>query len=236
MKPRCNFDPELALHCAKLIKALDPNDRDVNPNVVSADTDTQALVKEHHDGRWIVAFPGTSSKADWRTDFRFFKMPWYLGGAVHRGFRNAYISIDSQIINLVPRGADVIVTGHSLGGALATLCAHALQHHCNVTDAILLASPRVGNGEFVRRYNRELGHVTSRIVAPHDPVPYVPLWLMGNRHVKTDVYLGDAGVTVGRSLFRLGFNRIMKRSNESYGATAHRIPNYIARLMAACGR
>lgn len=230
MKPSCNFDPELALHCAKLVKAL--YDGDADPNVVNEQTDTQALVEEHHDGRWIVVFPGTSSCDDWRTDFRFFKMPWYLGGAVHRGFRNAYISVDSQIINRVPRGADVIISGHSLGGALATLCAHALQHHCNVTDAILLASPRVGNGEFARRYNRELGHVTSRVVAPHDPVPYVPLWIMGNRHVNTEVYLGDTGVKIGRNILSLGIQRLAKRK-ESYGATAHRIPNYIERLQWA---
>jgi predicted lipase len=193
-----NFNPHLALDCAKQIRSLYVGD--VDPNVVARQTDTQALVDKLPDGRFRVTFPGTASLKDWRTDARIRKVAWlggdpFAGGGmkVHAGFHAALMSVYDAIEKLIPAGRSVVLCGHSLGGALATLCAHALNGVAHVTDVITFGSPRVGNGRFVGEYDHTLAAHTARIVNAHDPVPHVP-WVFGTyRHVATQVYLPDAG-------------------------------------------
>ena len=68
------------------------------------------------------------------------------------------------------------ICGHSLGGAMATLCASRLEEK----DPILYTygSPKVGGKEFVA--GLEVDH--WRFVNNNDAVPKVPLWLMGYKH------------------------------------------------------
>ena len=208
---------------------------------MSKETDTEALIEEHHDGRWAVIFPGTSSCADWITDFKFRREPWFEG-SVHRGFRAAYESVERQIRERIPCHSKVIIAGHSLGGALATLCAHSINGFVRVENVFTFGSPRVGNGTFVRSYNKHLGDVTARIVNAHDPVPYVPPWLFGNRHVSTEAFLGDEGsLTLDRDLFSIARDRtagILRtqdselRTQDLISVSAHYISSYIRKLEA----
>lgn len=75
-----------------------------------------------------------------------------------------------------PQGSPLFVTGHSLGGALATLS--ALHIHIAKTipfeNPILytFASPRVGNRQFARQFDK---FECYRVVNSEDIVPVVPL-------------------------------------------------------------
>ncbi|CAO2209612.1 unnamed protein product [Urochloa humidicola] len=79
----------------------------------------------------------------------------------------------------------VTVTGHSLGSALAMLNAFDIaETGANATPdgrekaapvcVFSFAGPRVGNLEFKRRFERELGVRALRVVNVHDRVPTVP--------------------------------------------------------------
>ena len=68
------------------------------------------------------------------------------------------------------------VCGHSLGGAMATLCANRLRE--SVPILYTYGSPRVGSSVFVN--NCDVEH--HRYQNNNDVVPTVPFWLMGFRH------------------------------------------------------
>ncbi|KAL6759740.1 Alpha/Beta hydrolase protein [Haematococcus lacustris] len=85
----------------------------------------------------------------------------------------------------------VYITGHSLGGALATLCAYELaarQSPERARQAITMYSfgaPRAGNKAFAARYNT-LVPDSWRVTNSNDIIPSVPR-LLGYAHVKHSV-------------------------------------------------
>lgn len=196
------FNLPLARQCAEKIRALYAGE--VAPNIQARSTDTQVLVEKMVDGRFLVVFPGTASARDWLTDLQVHRVPWDAkldsgnpyapdGMKVHSGFKAALDSVYAGLEEMIPPGCRVVIAGHSLGGALATLGAHALHGIVHVTDVITFGSPRVGNARFVGEYESTLGDRTARIVNAHDPVPHVPLLFGLYRHVDTQVYLDEPG-------------------------------------------
>lgn len=123
---------------------------------------------------------------------------------VHSGFLNAYDSVKVKVLTLVDQltaGASperpwrVFVTGHSLGGALATLCAYELTGRTPKTgpgslevSMYTFGAPRVGNLAFARAFDERMRGRSWRITNASDIVPSVPR-LMGYSHVRTGVRL-----------------------------------------------
>jgi hypothetical protein len=187
---------DLAIECAELIDQLYRSN--FEPTISEPATDTQVQIVERAPGTFYVIFPGTVGVQDLSTDLKVRKAEWLHDGSVHRGFMTAYISVMAQIVGYVAPAKRIIITGHSLGGALATLCADDLANlHFPVAEVCTFGSPRVGNGSFARHYNEELEFATLRFVNAGDPVPHVP-WVFGTyRHVGTQAYLDrDGGLLV----------------------------------------
>ena len=127
---------------------------------------------------------------------------------VHAGFLRAYQSVRVEILQTIDATlADetekwtIYCTGHSLGGALSTLCAydianrpmtawkHAQRPHIvNYT----YGSPRVGNRSFAVAYNKAVPN-TWRIVNNGDAVASVPR-LLGYAHVGNRVTIDETGM------------------------------------------
>jgi predicted alpha/beta-hydrolase family hydrolase len=185
------FDRRIAVQCAEAIKAVYSGA--LSPTFTSTATDTQVRVEQVRPGTYIVIFPGTDSVRDWLTDLRVRKTNWH-GAKVHRGFVQSWTSVAGQVLGAISGAHTIIITGHSLGGALATLCADAAADMGVEVEAVYtFGSPRVGNGSFARQYNDDLADVTCRVVNARDPVPHVP-WMLGTyRHVDTQIYLGAPG-------------------------------------------
>jgi len=213
----------------------------IRPNVVARETDTQALVLKQPDGRFAIVFPGTASLHDALTDVEIGKEHWG-GGKVHHGFLKAYDSVHQGILALLPPGASLVIAGHSLGGALATLCADLLDETYHVADVITFGSPRVGNGAFARAYNARLADLTVRLVNAEDPVPHLP-WCFGTyRHVNTQYYLADNGtlrvdqpIAVAVDELAATLDVRLARGSELHQfslAPAHHITRYLAKLEA----
>ena len=86
----------------------------------------------------------------------------------------------------------IAVTGHSLGGAIATLA--AFDFWWIYGDKIKIynyGSPRVGNAAFFENFRKLFGDKSFRVVNGHDVVPHWPkaVWsTAGYHHIKTEVW------------------------------------------------
>ena len=75
-----------------------------------------------------------------------------------------------------------MITGHSLGGALAVMAAAHLQHKYKVVELLYtLGQPRVGNYYFASFMTQFIPN-TYRIVHYTDIVPHIPIYGSGFRH------------------------------------------------------
>jgi predicted lipase len=77
----------------------------------------------------------------------------------------------------------MLVTGHSLGGAMATLAALDIyQLITPVDNCILFASPHLGNSEFAQYFDKIIPN-TIRITNGRGIVSNTPLNWIGYHHV-----------------------------------------------------
>ncbi|TNV76611.1 hypothetical protein FGO68_gene5194 [Halteria grandinella] len=105
----------------------------------------------------VVAFRGSVNVENWITNMNFLQMqyPGHGSAAVHRGFYEAFMAVEGQVMTSLGAilaqhpSARVVITGHSLGAALATFAAvhikEQLQFPVEKLTFYTLGSPRTGN-------------------------------------------------------------------------------------------
>ncbi|WP_379151063.1 lipase family protein [Paenibacillus sp. sgz5001063] len=130
----------------------------------------------------IIAFRGSSSTANWISNanatqkrYKFIKENYCL---THRGFTDIYTSARREIHSALSRlssGKILYITGHSLGGALATLCAPdvAANTAFNTPRLYTYGSPRVGDPVFAKTCSKYVPN-SYRIGNLFDAATYVP--------------------------------------------------------------
>ena len=177
--------------------------QDVTPYgvVYNASTDMLGYVAYKNDtDSIIVSFRGTSllSILDWVEDLNFFQVAAICPGCeVHEGFLGAYLSIRDPLVQLVHEvtaaypQSDVILVGHSLGGALTYLASvdFLINEGIRADYMYTFGQPRVGNSAFADTW-RQLFHNTTSYRVTHglDPVPHVPPRAFDFIHNPTEVY------------------------------------------------
>jgi hypothetical protein len=109
--------------------------------------------------------------ADLMADVDIWLTDWEQGGKVHRGFKKAldevWFDLLPHIRKLYDKGCKIWITGHSLGGALATLSA---SRYGIAQGVYTFGSPRVGNEAFKEKFDVKI----YRIVNNDDIVAHVP--------------------------------------------------------------
>ena len=139
----------------------------------------------------VIIFRGTepTEMSDITADLKAFQTKGSLGkGDVHVGFKEALDEVWEDLSSWVHKNKGdrkIITCGHSLGGALATLCASRL----DADKCYTYGSPRVGDREWVSKFTTK----HYRVVNNNDIVPKVPLYIMGFRHTCTPIYLSYTG-------------------------------------------
>ncbi|MFC4599540.1 lipase family protein [Cohnella hongkongensis] len=133
------------------------------------------------DTHAIVAFRGTSTTSDWVSDALASQIkPKFVknAGRAHRGFTELYSSARSDVLACLERVSSdktLCVTGHSLGGALATLCALDVSAGTKFRQPVVYTygAPRVGDPAFVKAYESRVER-SFRVHNAFDPVTYLP--------------------------------------------------------------
>jgi hypothetical protein len=118
-------------------------------NDAKTGTEAYAVVKAD-SGEILVAFRGTQPGdiTDLGTDINVRPAPWSKGGNVHSGFATAFEGVRADVERWIDQhggNSRLIVTGHSLGAALATLAMSRWRARRLVT----FGCPRVGDKAFV---------------------------------------------------------------------------------------
>ncbi len=138
---------------------------------------TQAFLIEY-DTFVAIAFRGTTGeKVDLRTDFKFWRKPWF-GLKVHTGFANALDQILADVLGdlIQIRGKKIYYTGHSLGGALATLLCVPYSPDVLIT----FGCPRVSGGKDFKDIYNDIE--VKRYINTWDLIAYLPQAIFGYSH------------------------------------------------------
>lgn len=208
-------------------------------------TDTQAFIAANDD-IMVLVFRGTNSWEDWMTNFDVPKVPSAVG-FVHLGFKKAldsvWVDIYDAVMSWKAPKQTLWVTGHSLGGALATLAVDRLTEENVelVSGLYTFGQPRVGNKQFADNFDRKMQRVTFRIVDDEDIVTKVPL--PGYYHIGHEYYIDNVGkishvntfwkwfVSVSKSVaIRSGEDARLYRSRYPGGISDHSMRFYIKYL------
>lgn len=158
--------------------------------------DTQAYMFRT-ENFMVLAFRGSQEPKDWLTNvttqLRNFtirkdgvtSLSSYKG-RVHTGFFLAWAIIEKSVLAQIHRWhkdsvangktlPPLYITGHSLGGALATMAAAALSDNgIEVAGVYTFGQPRVGDRTFAQQLNQHTNGKVFRFVNNNDIVPHVP--------------------------------------------------------------
>ena len=155
---------------------------------------SQAYVfRTRHDT--IVACRGTEPTEwnDIRADVNAFTALAETVGRVHRGFKQEVDDLWPRLNEELAANTKTLwFTGHSLGGAMATICAGRCllsSIPSNPQELYTFGSPRVGNKRYVN--HAKINHF--RFVNNNDIVTRVPPPWLGYRHTGQQMYFDSDG-------------------------------------------
>ena len=136
------------------------------------------------DGTTFICLEGSDTAIDWRRNAEFI----FTASDTHAGFENYATLLMAQMWAAgvpLPAGQPVVVTGHSLGGAVATIMAAQLQDQLPLLELVTFGSPRPGG----RKLRKRLRVPHHRYRHASDIVPEMPLWVAGYRHTAPVIQL-----------------------------------------------
>lgn len=131
-------------------------------------------------GHTFAIFRGTQYLADHLTSLNFTLSRSAYGQPIHDGFAQALRSMRQQLQEAMRgfRGTTVHCIGHSLGGALATICAEWITSTYRIKPYLYtFGSPRVGLMGFADICTKRIGCESMfRVYHQTDLVPCLPIW------------------------------------------------------------
>ncbi|XP_077240534.1 putative feruloyl esterase A isoform X2 [Tasmannia lanceolata] len=183
--------------------------------IVDVQSCLQAFVGVDQDlNAIIIAFRGTQEHSiqNWIEDL-FWKQldlnyPGMPDAMVHHGFYSAYhnTTVRPGVLQAVERAKKlygdigIMITGHSMGGAMASFCALDLtvNHGEQNVEVITFGQPRIGNSAFATYFSEQVPN-TIRVTNNHDMVPHLPPYYTcfpqkTYHHFPTEVWLHDIGL------------------------------------------
>jgi triacylglycerol lipase len=137
-----------------------------------------------------LAFRGTEATSikDIKADAKANTVKCDSGGMIHTGFKLAFedvaIDIQSKLDQAEFKDKPLFITGHSLGGALATIAAKKLSHGGGISACYTFGSPRVGDEVWISNIKTPLYRVVNAadcvtMMPPSSETITLASWLLG---------------------------------------------------------
>ncbi|KAL8778747.1 MAG: hypothetical protein Q9213_007260, partial [Squamulea squamosa] len=146
----------------------------------------------------------TCSSGNWKTDWDLVRVSIDFCDEchIHRGFKNSWHEVKHAVMENMKKAVKrhpsyrIIVTGHSLGGAIATIAAAELRriddHFARETELYTFGSPRIANKE-AARWLSEQSPYSWRITNENDLVPRLPPREIGYHHMEPEYWISANG-------------------------------------------
>ncbi|EGR0061982.1 lipase family protein [Vibrio vulnificus] len=182
----------------------------------------------------VVSIRGTQNANDWVTNANIGYKGSPNGSIAHAGFINSFNSIKNQLKqhlskNRAPKKIHCV--GHSLGGALASLCADWLksEYACRV-NLYTFGAPRVGLEQYAIKSGNRADKI-FRCTHGGDPVPMIPLWPFVHAPYQGQEYRLDSSTKLAfsaHSMSTLSNPGYLNTANaEEWGALKTRANQYL---------
>ncbi|MEM8719835.1 MAG: alpha/beta hydrolase [Cyanobacteria bacterium P01_G01_bin.39] len=207
-------DKELIL---SRLQGLDPDFEEVH----GFDNQSSQAILIKHKNYLVVSFRGTDEIADWldnlsvvtlkqiKEGFKKSFNKWlsrkatfstnHLFGRVHQGFYQAFLDVweKGEMWEKLKELMDaeelpLWITGHSLGGAMATFAgAWMAERNLPVRGIYTFGQPRCGDKDFSLQLNAKLPNKFFRFHNNNDIVPRLPARLMNFEHTGKLIYITE---------------------------------------------
>jgi hypothetical protein len=153
----------------------------------------------------IVAFRGTASLDNWVTNLNYKTISTDLcnGCTAHGGFWQSWLdsrkdvrAAVKQLVRLYPN-YKIAATGHSLGGAIASLAAAQLRNDGYNVALYSFGSPRIAGSKLSDYITNQAGG-NYRVTHWNDLIPRIPPIAFGFVHISPEYYINKGnGQQVG---------------------------------------
>lgn len=152
----------------------------------------------------FISFRGSENIKNWINNVKFIMVYPYnldLKIGIEMGFHNLLNYIKEDIYKnleelvLETKNNEIMITGHSLGGALGTLFALDILLNNNsqyiIDYLVTFGSPRVGN-KYLYNYFKNSSILNSyRVTHANDIVPHLPLKILDYHHIKNEIWFNE---------------------------------------------
>jgi predicted lipase len=157
---------------------------------------------DHEREKIIISFRGSSNIHNWIDNIQISHInPYddYADVSVDKGFYKALNYVKEPVYNFINNmqstysNYNILITGHSLGGALSTLASFEIIYINGIkpenVELITFGSPRVGNNVF-KKYMLPLG-LSWRTTHYYDIVPHVPEEFLDYIHISQEIWYNE---------------------------------------------
>lgn len=143
-----------------------------------------------------MSFRGSKTPDNWITNFEIgmTKTDICASCSAHQGFWQSWVDARDRVLPAVAQATaanpsyQIRATGHSLGGAIATLAAASMRNAGHTVALYTYGSPRIGGTKISDYISKQSGG-NYRITHWNDPVPKLPLLTMGYVHTSPEYYI-----------------------------------------------
>lgn len=148
----------------------------------------------------VLVFRGTVSPLNWLEDLKIWKTHSYLCKHCdfHDGFWESWTGVRDSVMMTALQALQAhpdyrfVITGHSLGGAIATLAAADFRREtvdlAKRTELFTYGSPRLGNKKAVAFLSKQ-SSLSYRITSMKDPIPRLP-WFYSH-HTSPEYWINE---------------------------------------------